>query len=298
MGIAPAVIRTGTTVEEMQAIIDDHKAHDGTAAPRKVAPRKKSALAKTRGTRRAIPRKKSQAAAAEAPARPARKKTQAAATAGTRKSRTVSTRPRKTSTSKTASARKTRTSKASTNDVGRHLLNSVDYKLVHEGWNPRPGSPPDRIVKALAKFKGNRKKVYDFLLPNIDEFVKPKRQSTGAKLTKSEKQAMLVYRISRTAWEFATRTGQHEQSKNRPKYGTGGTGTGAFEARKVKTAPAASGAPRKTKTAPSASKRSQAGRKAATASRGARKTKTTAARKTTAAAKTKTAGRRRATAKR
>jgi uncharacterized low-complexity protein len=56
---------------------------------------------------------------------------------------------------------------------------------------------------------------------------------------------MLRYRISRTLFDFAVQTGQHEVAKNRVQYGTGGTGQGVWkpakrQAQKKSTLPRAS----------------------------------------------------------
>lgn len=154
----------------------------------------------------------------------------------------------KKSAKKSAPAKKSRTSgkakrqtaqKASTSSYeakgGRNTLDGVNFSET-DGWNPRPGSAPDVIVKALRKFKGNRTKVYEHLLPNIGDFVKAKK-SDGSAWEKGDgpgsRKGMLKYRIARTAWQFAIQTGQHEKSDNRVTYGTGGTGAGIFKRQKA-----------------------------------------------------------------
>jgi hypothetical protein len=127
---------------------------------------------------------------------------------------------------------------------GRNLLADVDF-TDDEGWNARPGSAPDRIAKALRKFKGNREKVFDFLSDDVWEFVGKKKRN-GEKRTKGEAEEMLRYRIARTAWDFALRTGQHEKAENRVEYGTGDTGNGTFKrAKKATKATKATAAPKK-----------------------------------------------------
>jgi len=123
---------------------------------------------------------------------------------------------------------------------GRNTLDGVDFS-DHEDWNPRPGSAPDRIIKLLRKFRGNRDKVYDALLPDIGDFVKNKKSNGEAWLKgdgPGSRKGMLKYRISRTAWQFAVQTGQHEVADNRVDYGTGGTGEGIWKPAKARKAPA------------------------------------------------------------
>jgi hypothetical protein len=139
---------------------------------------------------------------------------------------------------------------------GRNILEGVDYS-EHEDWNPRPGSAPDRIIKALRKFHGKREKVFEFLLPDIGDFVKAKK-ADGTPWDKGDgpgtRKGMLKYRTARTAWQFAIQTGQHEKAENRVTYGEGGTGAGIFKrtkaGRKAATAkPSRKGPSRKTTTA-------------------------------------------------
>jgi len=132
-------------------------------------------------------------------------------------------------TRKTATKSKPRaTSRRNGNSSdGRHLLSKVNYSRT-DGWNPREGSPPDRIIKALKKHRGDREQVFKFLKPSIWDFMgKVKRD--GTKRTKAEAEAMLRYRIARTDWQFALATGQHEIATDRAEYGTAGTGEGTFK---------------------------------------------------------------------
>ena len=149
-------------------------------------------------------------------------------TSGTRHKRTT-----KSSKARTTPVKRSQTVKskpkpkvqASTN--GRHLIEDVDYNQT-DGWNPRPGSAPDRIIKALKKKRGNREAAFKLLLPKVSDFVAAKKQN-GKKRSKAEMEAMLRYRISRTLWDFAMRTGQHEASDERAEYNTAGTGKGTFK---------------------------------------------------------------------
>src|SRR5262245_52805342 len=49
-----------------------------------------------------------------------------------------------------------------TSENGRNSLGDVDFTQT-DGWNAREGSAPDRIVKALKRFRGDREKVFEFL---------------------------------------------------------------------------------------------------------------------------------------
>lgn len=107
---------------------------------------------------------------------------------------------------------------------GRYTLDAIDY-TVAEGWNPRVDSVPYLIQKALRRFRGNRQKVFEFLYDQgLWEFVGRNKQD-GKRRTEAEGIAMLKYRIARTDWDFAMKTGQHEKSENRIEYGTGENAT-------------------------------------------------------------------------
>ena len=148
--------------------------------------------------------------------------------------------------------------------TGRHLLNGVDYSIKSDDWNPRADSITGIIFGLLRKFKGNRDKVYDNLLPDVNELFGAKKR-TGAKWAKGERERMLAYRIARTAWDFAVRTGQHEIAEDRQEYGTGGTGQGIFKRKPAQKAPARKAATRK---APAKAKAPVKAAKAAPARRG------------------------------
>ena len=83
---------------------------------------------------------------------------------------------------------------------------------------------------------------------------------------------MLAYRIARTAWDFALKTGQHEKAENRVEYGTGGTGAGVWKPAKKATAKARTA----TKAAP---KKAAKGRNSRPAARKAAPKKTTTRRR-------------------
>jgi hypothetical protein len=184
MGIAPASIRGATSAPELQALIMDFMTNGASTAK----PARKPA--KTTPARRGRPPKST-------------------------KSVPVKSKPAAKSTS-TGKAKRSASANGN-GDAGRHMLTGIDY-TVTDGWNPREGSPPDLIIRALRRFKGNRGKVFDHLLPNVKNFVGSK-MADGTKRDKASTERMLAYRISRTAWDFAMRTGQHEKSENRAEYG-------------------------------------------------------------------------------
>lgn len=197
MGIPATVIRSAESVRELQSIIADYSDNDGGSSKGKKASKKavKKAVAKKN--------KENSSASKKAPA----------------KSKGKSGTAKRSSTAKAT--------KASNGDSGRNLLDGVDF-TDDEGWNARSGSAPDRIIRALRKAKGNRSKAFDALVEDVWDFVGKKKRD-GSKRTKAEAEAMLRYRIARTAWDFALKTGQHEKSENRAEYGTAGTGAGTFK---------------------------------------------------------------------
>lgn len=218
MGIPASEIRGAGTSEELQAVIDSHRHGNssGTKPQKKAAVKKAVAKKSTRKPVRKAARK-------SAPATTKKSERKVAA----KKSSAVKSKPAaKKSAAKRSTARKTTTRKV-TDTSGRHLLNGVDFNYT-DGWNARDGSAPDRIIKALKRFRGNREKVFSFLEGNVWDFV-GKKFANGEKRSKSDALNMLEYRIARTAWDFAIRTGQHEKSGQRAEYGTAGTGTGVWK---------------------------------------------------------------------
>lgn len=198
MGIAAAAIRRATTASELQSIIDEHKGGSkGKAKAKAKAKGKGTSAAKKNSAAKKSTAKKNSGRKASAPAK-----------------------------SKGAKAKRQSNSNREAKG-GRNLLGKVNFSKT-DGWNPREDSAPDLIVKALKRFKGDRTKVFNYLKGDIWDFVQKKKQN-GDKRTKAEAEAMLRYRISRTAFDFAVRTGQHEPSDNRVEYGTGGTGNGVFK---------------------------------------------------------------------
>jgi len=108
---------------------------------------------------------------------------------------------------------------ATNGDAGRHVLRGIDYSVT-DNWNARPGSIPDLIIKSLKKYRGDREKVFNALVDDIWSYV-GRKMADGSKRTMASAEDMLRYRISRTAWDFAMKTGQHEAATNRAEYGQG-----------------------------------------------------------------------------
>jgi hypothetical protein len=212
LGIAATVIRGASTARELQSVIADFN-EDEKPAKKTVA--KKASPATTPKRRGRPPGSRNKPKVEEAPKRRGRppgsgvKKSASGTKAPAKSTRGTAKRP--------STARRTVKAAPQPNpEAGRFLLEQIDYTET-DGWNPRDGSAPDRIVKALRKFRGNREKVFDFLSADVWDFVGKYKQN-GDKRTKQEALDMLRYRIARTDWEFATRTGQHQKSENRAEY--------------------------------------------------------------------------------
>jgi hypothetical protein len=178
-----------------------------------------------------------------------------------KKSRTAKKAPAAKSTRGKAKRPSTTPKARSNGKSGRNLIDSVDYNKTN-GWNPRTGSPPDRIMKALKKFKGDREKAFDALLPDVWDFV-GKVKRNGEKRTKQEAQDMLRYRISRTLFDFTIQTKQHKVSTNRIEYGTGPNAKpkrGRPARKAAQTAPKRRGRPKGSKNKPKATATVKRGR--------------------------------------
>lgn len=239
MGIAPTMIRACNTTEELEAVIRGFGGDGNGDAPK---------AAKKHAVKKAVAKKKG-------------KSTKSASS----KTAPVAKKSAKAGKTKRPSAAKSTSVKGTDGPSGRHVLDGVDFSH-DDGWNARDGSAPDRIIKALKRFKGNRDKVYDHLEADVWDFVGKKKRN-GEKRTKDEARDMLVYRIARTAWDFAMRTGQHEKSENRVQYGSGGTGQGVWKPKK--------GNSKATKTTKGTSKRKTATSKKAGTKKASAKKSTT-----------------------
>lgn len=215
LGVSASDIRSATSTSELQALIAEQMNGGPKAAPRKssMATRTRTKVAAKSGT--AKPKRGRPAGSASSKSKPAAQSAQG----------------------------KAKRSASTNGDSGRHMLVDVDYTAT-DGWKAREGSVPALIVSLLRKFKGNRDKVYDALLPDVfTKGIVGRKLADGSKRTKESAATMLRYRISRTAWDFAMKTGQHEKSENRAEYGTAGTGAGA-----TRTAPKRKTATRKAST--------------------------------------------------
>lgn len=164
----------------------------------------------------------------------AKKKTKVAAEKPVAKSKKKTAKPKAEKVSKSASSKKKspavkstkvqgkakRTSKVSDDEAGRNVISSLDWNAESDFWNPREGGATERMFKVLKKAKGNIDKAFEAIVGEMFDFVGKKKRN-GEKRTKAEAEAMLRYRLNRTKYEFATRTGQHESATNRIEYGSG-----------------------------------------------------------------------------
>lgn len=107
-------------------------------------------------------------------------------------------------------------------DVGRREIGKVKFTGYDEDdWNPREGSAVETIFKSLKRHKGDVEKVFAELKGKASSFAASKTDAQGNKRDKAWFLKNLRYRINRTLFEFAVKTGQHEVATNRTEYGTG-----------------------------------------------------------------------------
>ena len=215
VGVAPSAIRAAESVKELEALIKRHGGGTKTSDNGRRVVKKSKSVTKSKPVKATTRTTGGKAAPA--------------------KGRNSSPAKRQPAATRKAAPKP----KVSAYEAkgGRNVLDGVNFGAT-EGWNARPGSAPDTIIKALKKYKGDRERVFDYLVGDIGDFVKPKRRD-GSKWAKGEREKMLQYRIARTAWDFALKTDQHEKAENRVEYGTGGTGAGIWKPAKRKAAPAA-----------------------------------------------------------
>jgi hypothetical protein len=136
----------------------------------------------------------------------------------------VSRAVKKKQTAKAAPARKRKAApkkaSSSNGDLGRANIGSIDFRATSDDWNPRKGGPVERLFKALKTSRGDVDKAFDLLKGDVWDFVGRKMRD-GSRRNQASAHNMLRYRLNRTLWEFATRTGQHQSSENHVQYGTG-----------------------------------------------------------------------------
>lgn len=201
LGIAPSEVRSASTASELRETITEFQGGNGSRKKSTAKKVVKKAVGKTTGAKRGRPK-------------------------GSKNS-TSKTTPAKSRNSGKAK----RSSAAAEGNGGRFLLGKINYN-DDDGWNPRDGSAPDRIVKSLRKFKGDRTKVFTALKGDVWDFCSKRlKDGTKRKLDDGSRYSaynMLRYRIARTDWDFAIKTGQHESSEDRVEYGTGGFGEGIY----------------------------------------------------------------------
>jgi hypothetical protein len=159
-------------------------------------------------------------------ASPAKKKGSSKPVAAKKKGAAKVTKTHK-KTKATSKKKAGRPSKASSNgDAGRIEIGKIKWSMKSDDWNPRPDSGTGIIFAALKRNKGDLKATYKELKGKLSKLV-PAKTRQGRKRSKEEQQADLKYRINRTKWDFAMRTGQHSAGTNRSKYGTGKYATAA-----------------------------------------------------------------------
>jgi len=228
-GIPTSLIRENLdSAVKLQALIANYGKPKGGTKVKKATPRKATRKATRTTTRRTT----ATATTPKRRGRPPGSKNKTTATATPpkrrgrppgRKNRVQTPQPRKTATRKV-------TKTNSNGDAGRFTLDGINWKET-EGWNPRPGSPPDLIIKAVRKV-ANRNGEVD--RERVFELLKSHARSWGrVKKSKADAETNLRYRISRVMWHFAIQTGQHQTSENRAEYGTAGTGEGVFKRKRT-----------------------------------------------------------------
>jgi len=126
-----------------------------------------------------------------------------------------------TKASKGKSKTSTKRKASSNGKAGRIAIGKLKFSGYDpDDWKPRPDSVTGIIFKALKKSKGDVDATYDALKGQLSKLV-PSKTRGGRKRTKDEQKSDLKYRINRTKWDFAMRTGQHSAATNRVEYGSG-----------------------------------------------------------------------------
>lgn len=234
LGIAPSTVRSASTARELREIIEDFEFENNGAKKKSTAKRavKKAVVKKAAAT---TPKRRGRPPGSKNKPKPVTTRRTASKSA-----------PAKSTVSRGTGKAKRQTTASS--NGGRNMLTKVNYNK-DAGWNPREGSAPDRIIKALKRFRGDRAKTFNFLKKDVWDFVGRRMRDGSKRKLRGEAygaEEMLRYRIARTDWDFAVRTGQHDPSEDRAEYGTGGTGEGIYKPAKkattrkapVKSAPA------------------------------------------------------------
>jgi hypothetical protein len=128
-----------------------------------------------------------------------------------------------TKASKKGSTKKSSTKRKTSNNgkAGRISIGKLKFSgFDPDDWKPREDSVTGIIFKALKQNKGDVDATYKALKGQLSKLVPPKTRG-GRKRTKDEQKSDLKYRINRTKWDFALRTGQHSAATNRVEYGSG-----------------------------------------------------------------------------
>lgn len=142
--------------------------------------------------------------------------------------RTAKASTKTTKTKKKVDGRTTRTrmkvgSRENEADAGKYFIQKLKFTgYDKEVWNPRPDSITGIVFASAKKHKGDREAVYAELKTGWNKApLNLHKKRDGERRTKDEALKYLGYAISRTLWDFAIKTGQHEKSDNRIEYGTG-----------------------------------------------------------------------------
>ena len=233
-GIPTSIIRSAKTQEELLRWLEHFergKSHR-REVQRKVAPRKKIVAKKK-------PTPAPQAKRKNAPTRPSTRQTP---------------KPMKP---KAQPKPQVKSSPARDGEQYRNLLTDIDWNKTDGpggGWKPREDSAVDVMYQALRQHKGDREKAFEEITQNYNiwQFV-GRVKDTGEKRGKADAENYLRYRIARTAWDFALKTGQHTKNEL---WGTKGQADGTKRTPEPRRGP---GRPRK---APAPAKPAQAVRKA------------------------------------
>jgi len=201
-GMDSSQVRAATR-EDLEAFLNDN----GSSAKRgrKATPVKRGRASTS--TRKAAPTKRK-------PGRPKgskNKTTTARKSAPAQSAQTGRKAKRQTTTATKPKAK-------SNGEAGRMIIGTLDFSNYDEAdWNPRRESATGRVFALLRKFRGNVDKVFNAIIDDdgLYNLVAPAKSRLGNKRNVEERDAVVMYRINRTRFDFAVRTGQHEKATNR-----------------------------------------------------------------------------------
>jgi hypothetical protein len=213
MGIPVGALRVASTEEELRELISQFQ--NGQRHVEEVTSRvpvKKKQTAPAKRTKQEAPVASPAARTAPATRKPKKRQAPVAAKA----------KPK----SAPSPAKRQSRSMATASDNGityRNMLTDIDWERTTGpggGWKPRQGSAVEIMFDALKFYKGDREKTLQYIMEEYPGreliefgFVGP-RKANGELRSKEEKENYLRYRIARTAWDFALKTGQHKKNPN------------------------------------------------------------------------------------